>query len=412
MQQEQEQANGLSIASIWLGGMVSIPSLLIGSTLIVGMNFVNTLIAGLLGIAFVTAFMSLESIAAVDRRLNTVQLARSAFGSMGASILIGGIIGLATMGWFGVQTNIAGISFSKILSDTFEIEVAVALSSAFWGAVMLLTAVYGFRLMKWLNYIAVPAILLLMFYGLYISFQGKGWDGILSYEAETELSFLSAIGLAIGFVSVGGVISPDINRFAKSRKAAIWGSVLGLIPAGMLLLAVGAILAILQGTHDITEIFSQLGYPVLALSILILATWTTNVINAYSGGLALNQLFSFTEESRAKSTLIAGAIGTLLALMGILNYFIGFLSLLTTAIPPIAGVIIADYFLTKSFEEHREEKLRWQGFLAWAVGVGSILFMEDAVKNLLGIFIAATCYYLFDKIPKKEEDKNHEYSAT
>lgn len=395
---QNENANWLSLASIWTGGLVSIPSLLIGSTLIGGMSFADALFAGLLGVGFVTIFMCLESVAAADYRLNTVQLAKSAFGKTGGAILIGTIIGLATMGWFGVQTNIAGVSFSKILADTVAFNLPEAISSVFWGIIMLVTAVYGFRLMKWLNYIAVPAIIILMVYGLVVSFQGKGWSEVIAFQPEQPMSFLSAIGLAIGFVSVGGVISPDINRFAKTRKDAILGSVMGLLPAGVLLLGVGAILGILQGTHDITEIFAQLGYPVLALSILILATWTTNVINAYSGGLALNQLLMLPEEKRPVSTLVAGAVGTGLAVAGILNHFIAFLTILSTTIPPVAGVLIADIWIAKSFQKETSVKFNWVGFVAWGIGITMMVWMDDPIKNLLAIFVSATAFWALKKI--------------
>lgn len=394
--EETKQANWLSLSTIWLGGMVSVPSLLIGSTLVNGLGFYQAIFAGLIGISFVTAFMCFESVAAAIEKLNTVQLAKSAFGHNGSAVLIGSIIGLATMGWFGVQTNIAGASFSKILSDTFSIDLPVMISSILWGFIMLITAVYGFTLMKWLNYIAVPAISILLVYGFYISFHENDWSSIHNFQPTQSMSLLSAIGLTIGFISVGGVISPDINRFAQSSRDAILGSVLGLIPAGILLIAVGAILSILQNTHDITEIFANLGYPILALSILILATWTTNVVNAYSGGLALNQLLFLPESKRPFSTLIAGLIGTGLAAIGILNHFIGFLTILTTAIPPIAGVIISDYWLAKSFVRNNSKAFNWIGFVSWLSGVLIMIAIHNPIKNLLSIFVAGFVFYCLE----------------
>jgi len=399
--EHKNDVSWISLATIWLGGMVSVPSLLIGSTLVNGLGFYQAIIAGLLGITFVTMFMCFESVAAAIEKLNTVQLARSAFGTKGSAILIGSIIGLATMGWFGVQTNIAGMSFSKILLDTFSMNIPVTVSSILWGVIMLITAVYGFTLMKWLNYVAVPAISVLLIYGLYISFAENGWASISDFEPDQPISMLSAIGLTIGFISVGGVISPDINRFAKTSRDAVLGSVLGVIPAGILLIAVGAILSILQSTHDITEIFANLGYPILALSILILATWTTNVVNAYSGGLALNQLLFLPESKRPISTLIAGLIGTALAAMGILNHFIGFLTILTTAIPPIAGVIISDYWFSKTFINDEYSPIQWEGFFAWSTGVFIMIFMNNPIKNLLSIFVAAFVFYILQLLKSK-----------
>ena len=76
-----------------------------------------------------------------------------------------------------------------------------------------------------------------------------------------------------------------------------------------------------------------------------MATWTTNVTNAYSGGLALSNLLGFDETKFKITTGIAGAVGTLLAAFGLLNAFQGFLSLMSALIPPLAGVIIADYWI-------------------------------------------------------------------
>lgn len=387
-----------ALATIWIGGMVSIPSLLIGSTLISTQNFSTTIIAGLLGLGFVALFMCFLSVPAVSHRQNTVELTKSSFGQKGGPVLIGLIIGIATIGWFGVQTNIAGASFSKIIDQAFGVSIPESLSSLFWGVIMLVTAVYGFKLMKFLNFIAVPAIVILLIYGLYVSFQDKSFSDVLSYTPPSTTSLMSAIGLAIGFCAVGGVISPDINRFGASRRDAVLGSILGLLPAGMILLVVGATLSILQNTHDITEIFSTLGYPILALSILILATWTTNVVNAYSGGLAINQLLGRAEAQRPKATLIAGAIGTIAAIAGILNHFVGFLVILTTMIPPIAGVIIADVWLSKSYKRDTEQAFNPAGFIAWLAGVGTMFLMTDPIKNILGLFVSVGLYWAVKKV--------------
>ena len=51
--------------------------------------------------------------------------------------------------------------------DYWSIRFPFWLSCLIWGGVMLITAVYGFKLMKWLNYIAVPALILMCLYGMY-----------------------------------------------------------------------------------------------------------------------------------------------------------------------------------------------------------------------------------------------------
>jgi cytosine permease len=164
----------------------------------------------------------------------------------------------------------------------------------------------------------------------------------------------------------------------------------------MCLLAVGAILAITQGTYDIVDIFSTLGFPFFAMSILILATWTSNVMNIYSSGLAFNDLFKLNNAQRSKTTLVVGGVGILLAAFGILTHFMSFITLLTITITPIAGVMISDYYISKTYQE-TPQKVNWKGVISWGSGVLLMLVMTSQIKNILGIIVAALAYYLLKK---------------
>jgi cytosine permease len=161
-------------------------------------------------------------------------------------------------------------------------------------------------------------------------------------------------------------------------------------------LAIGAILAITQGTYDIVEIFSSLGFPFFAMSILILATWTSNVMNVYSSGLAFNDLFNLSTAARSKTTLFVGLVGILLAAIGILSHFMSFISLLTITITPIAGVMISDYFISKTYQE-TPENINWKGVFSWISGVVVMLVMTSQIKNILGIIVAAFVYFILKK---------------
>jgi cytosine permease len=399
MENNQNTTKWFSLAGIWFGGIVSVPALLVGSTLIASLSFGHSILAGLVGFSFVVLFMSLLSISAVEKRKATVSLASSSFGDYGAKLIVGLVIGLSTLGWFGIQSNIAGASFSKILIEMNGPEIPVWLSSVFWGIIMVLTAVFGFKYLKWLNYIAVPAIVLLLIYGLVVTFKTHSFQEILSFKPQEKMPLLQAIGFTIGFISVGGVISPDYNRFAATKKDAILGSIFGIIPSALCLLAIGAILAITRGTYDIVDIFSTLGFPFFAMSILILATWTSNVMNIYSSGLAFNDLFKLNNAQRSKTTFVVGCVGILLAALGVLTHFMSFITLLTITITPIAGVMISDYYISRTYQDI-PQKVNWKGVISWGSGVILMLVMTSQIKNILGIIVAALVYYLIQKSMK------------
>ncbi len=199
------------------------------------------------------------------------------------------------------------------------------------------------------------------------------------------------MALAAGFVAVAAVIAPDYARQARSARDAALGSLLGLVPAALLLCASGAVLAIARDTHDIVEIFAGMGLPLAALGLLIVATWTTNVMNVYSAGLALGGLAGWGANRQAPATALAGLAGSALAAAGILGHLIGFLSLLTATVLPIAGVMIAAWWLpTGPGGAHRP--WHWQGVIAWTAGVGVVLALEHPVRQLLGPLVSAAVF--------------------
>ena len=74
---------------------------------------------------------------------------------------------------------------------------------------------------------------------------------------------------------------------------------------------------------------------------------------------------------QACDTGIAGAVGTLLAAFGLLNAFQGFLSLMSALIPPLAGVVIADYWIIcKGKKESFRQKAGFSlpGVAAFTIG--------------------------------------------
>lgn len=401
MDNTENNESWYSIASIWFGCIASMPALLIGSTLIVSLSLYEAILVAILGYSFVLIFLSLLSVKSVNYRLNAVQLAERSFGYTGSKVIVGLIIGIASMVWFGIQTNIAGISFSKVMLEVFDISFSVNVSSLLWGIIMVLTAVFGFKYVKWLNFIAVPSILILIIFSLIVTLDGISFVEIFTYKPESKMSIIKAVGIVVGFIAVGGVISPDYNRFAKTPRTAVVGSVIGMLPAAVAFLTIGAILTIVKGTHDIVEIFAQIGYPIIAMSILILVTWTSNVMSAYSGGLGLNSTFHLSEKYRPYTTLIVGLVGTLLGVLGILDKFTDVAIILSAMIPPIAGVIIADYYFVKTKIKKINASFDWIGIVSWLSGVSIVFLFESDVKNILGIVVSGFFYWFLGLLKRR-----------
>jgi len=167
-------------------------------------------------------------------------------------------------------------------------------------------------------------------------------------------------------------------------------------------------MSVVAGTYDITQVVATLGFPVLGFIILILATWTTNAVNAYSGGLAITNMLKLDGNKRAKATAVAGGIGTVLAISGIINYFISFLTVMTAGITPIAGVMIADYWIMnrgKAENWKPQPGVNWSGIIAWLAGSLVGLFVTWGSQAINAIVTAGVLYLILSKVmaPKSSQ---------
>lgn len=347
----EQRQSWTSIAMVWAGGMICVPCLMIGGVLTSGgLSLLEIVLSILIGYGLICAYMIFIGMQACDTGLPVSVMAEGALGKQGARYIISTILAIACVGWFGIQSATCGGAFASMLASMMgqaaPSSTMVILCTIIWGIIMLVTACAGFKGLKWLNYIAVPLLVIVCLYGIVAGIVAHdGASAIANYAPAQSSGLVFGISMTVASFALGGVISADYCRYAKSRGDVVKSSIVGVIPAGLFMLLTGAIMSIVTGQYDISAILANLGVPVIGLVALVLATWTTNVTNAYSGGLALSNLLGFDESRFTITTGIAGAIGTLLAAFGLLNAFQGFLSLMSGLIPPLAGVVIAHYWI-------------------------------------------------------------------
>lgn len=150
------------------------------------------------------------------------------------------------------------------------------------------------------------------------------------------LGWTYGITLAVAGFASGAVTCGDYTRYGKNRKDTILSCVVGVLPAGIGALVIGGFLAVAMGNFDLSVVFSSFGFPIIGMLVLILATWTTNTGNAYISGIAICNMFKLKDGRRPVVTLIAGAAGTALALLGIADVFAGFLNIIAALVPAVA----------------------------------------------------------------------------
>jgi NCS1 family nucleobase:cation symporter-1 len=190
---------------------------------------------------------------------------------------------------------------------------------------------------------------------------------------------------------------PDFTRYAKSQKAQAWGQALGL-PAAMTLysfigVAVTSASAVLFGEPiwDPVALLARFNEPVvasIALVALLIATLNTNVAaNVVSPSNDFSNLNPRLISFRTGG-LITGVVGICMMPWKLLSdfsaYIFGWLVGYSGLLGPIAGVMIADYFLVRRARLNVEDLYRRRGIYEYENGIN----MRAVAALVIGIIVA------------------------
>lgn len=342
-----------SVAIQRFGQLSALSGFLLGSTLGFGMTFWDAFWALTLGAVVLEIVAIFVGIIGVREGLQTSVIARwTGFGHAGSSLL-GVAIGVSLIGWFGIQTGISAAGLSELMGvlPTWGWSLVFGLAVTF-------IVLWGFRSMQWVAYLTVPAFLVLVGWSIISELTNHSLgDLVRSAPAGPQLTLLQGTTLVAGSFIVGAVITPDMTRFNRTTgdvvKQTVVGITLGEYGVGLS----GVLLAhAIRSDNIITIITSSVGW--VGTLVIILGTLKINDWNLYSSGLGIVNFVGTIfgkHVNRAVVTLVIGVIGSVLAAGGILDRFIDFLTILGVAFPPIAGIMVAEYFIVKRWGPELDE---------------------------------------------------------
>ncbi len=381
-----------------LGSNIAISELMVGGALISGMTFKKLILTSIIGNLILVAILTIQGYMGSKEGLDTYSLAECVFGEKGGRYIISAILAISSFGWFGIQTGVAGLSVQKIFPNINLTLVTIVL-----GLLMMIFAVFGFKAMAKFNYVAVPALIILMIWGVFKATAINGYSSIVNYIPSSTLSLAEGLNMVIGLIIVGAVISPDQLRFTRGLKDILIIGIIGFAIISVFQQVAAGILAINSPSWDITQVLADLGFGTVAFIILLLASWSTNVGNAYSGGLALKNIFP--NIGRDKLTIIAGFVGTIIAATGIIFRFEKFLSLLSITVAPMAGVMWIDYYIINNRKLIKRTNINQNSIISWIIG--SIVSFISTRANFFippinGIVISAISYFGLMKMSRKD----------
>jgi len=358
-------------ASLWVAMSVCIPTYMLASGLIAGgMSWKQAIGTILLGNLVVLIPMILNAHAGTKYGIPFPVFVRASFGVRGANVpaLLRAIV---ACGWFGIQSWIGGQAIYSMLqvlwpAAAHHAGVGWICFIAFWLLNMVVIW-RGIETIKFLEGIGAPFMLgvgiLLLWW---ISRKAGGLGPVLSAPSKFQTTgefirfFIPSLTGMVGFWATVALNIPDFTRYAKSQRAQMVGQVLGL-PTAMTLysfigVAVTSASVVLFGTAiwDPVALLGRFNEPLIAsvaLVALLIATLNTNVAaNVVSPSNDFSNLNPRLISFRTGG-LVTGVAGLMMMPWKLLSdynsYIFGWLVGYSGLLGPIAGIMIADYFLVR-----------------------------------------------------------------
>lgn len=396
-------------ASLWVAMSVCIPTYMLASGLIAGgMSWKQAIGTILLGNLIVLVPMILNAHAGAKYGIPFPVYVRASFGVRGANVPAV-LRALVACGWFGIQCWIGGQAIYSMLlvlapRAAHYASVSWACFFAFW-ALNMVVIWRGIDTIKFLESVSAPFMLgvgLLLLW--WITGKAGGFGPVLSAPSKFRTTgeflhfFIPSLTGMVGFWATVALNIPDFTRYAKSQRAQMTGQALGL-PAAMTLfsfigVAVTSASVVIFGKAiwDPVVLLGRFNKPVvasIALIALLIATLNTNVAaNVVSPSNDFSNLNPRRISFRTGG-LITGIFGILMMPWKLLgnynNYIFGWLVGYSALLGPIAGIMIADYFIVRSrtldivalyrrggaYEYHRG--FNYRGLASLALGIAVAL---------------------------------------
>jgi NCS1 family nucleobase:cation symporter-1 len=375
-------------AALWIAMSVNIPTYMLASAMIAGgMNWKQAILTVFLGNVIVLIPMLLNAHAGAEYGIPFPVFARSSFGVLGANVPAV-LRALVACGWFGIQTWIGGEAINTLLAAVMPGWNHPWLCFLGFWLLNLAVILRGIETIRFLQGVTAPALLILGIAMLGWAFTKAGGLGPMlsapsQFHSFSEFFafFIPSLTGVVAFWATVALNIPDFTRYAKGQREQMVGQALGL-PTAMTFysfigIAVTSATVIVFGhaIWDPVVVLSHLGNPiavVVAMLALLLATLNVNVAaNVVSPANDFSNLYP-----RKISFKIGGVVTCFIGLLmqpwrwlsshG--SYVMGWLVGYSSFLGPIAGVMIADYYLVRKRVIATEELFAHEGIYEYTRG--------------------------------------------
>jgi len=400
--------------ALWFSMSMEVTTYMLAASLIAGgMNWKQAVGTILLGNLIVLVPMLLNAHAGAKYGIPFPVFVRASFGAVGANIpaMLRAIV---ACGWFGIQTWIGGQAIAAMVAVLWA--PAAHMPSVTWvcflgfWALNMVVVWCGVESIRFLQSFSAPLMLVLGLALLgFMLHRAGGFGPMLTMPSRftTTHGFLNfftpSLTAIVGYWATLSLNIPDFTRYAKKQESQIIGQAFGL-PVGMVLFSFIGIAVTSASTVVFGEaiwnpvtLLGKFHQPVLAflgLIGLLIATLNVNIAaNVVSPSNDFSNLaprwFSFRTGG-----LLTGLLGLAIMpwrLVSSSHNYLGWLVDYSGLLGPVAGIMVADYFLVRHTRLDSYSLYRRGGIYEYRHGfniAAIIALMIGIVVALVGRFDA------------------------
>jgi NCS1 family nucleobase:cation symporter-1 len=414
-------------AALWVGMIVAVSGwMLAGGLVDQGMSAGQAAMTVLLGNFIVLIPLLLIGHAGARYGIPYAVLVRASFGTIGAR-LPALMRALVACGWYGIQTWIGGEALLTLLGvligadlrgaplPLLDIGLGQLLAFlAFWGIQLFFVRKGLLTIRRLETWTALPKILICAALVWWAIDRAGGVGPIFAAPSAFAAGgpkagqfwtvFWPALTGMVGYWATLALNIPDFTRFARSQRDAALGQALGLPPM-MGLIALASVITtsatvVIYGRAiwDPVALAGTLTGPFVLIGLIVI---TIDTVSCNIAANAVSSAYDFSSLWPAKVSYRTG--GMITAVIGVLimpwkllattnGYIFTWLAGYSALLGPIAGIMIADYWLIRRTRLDVDALYRTDGPYAYRRGwnpAALAAFLAGVLPNLPGFLKTA-----------------------
>ncbi len=395
----QRTWTGWSFAALWMGMVHSAFGFsVLGGMIAGGMSAWQALFVVLIANLLQLGLMVLTGRVGARFGIPYAVWARSTFGTFGANIPAM-LRGFVAIGWFGVQSYLGATAINALLGTVFDgwrsfDTVVAGVAANLWVAMIAYWAInflvirHGMETVRRFESWAGPMVFVVMVPALIWAIDKAGGLGPVFEESSKYGTtgdflvhgFLPGVALFVSASWATMVLNlPDLTRFARSNRAQVRGTLIGLPLATIVFYGMAAIIVsgtqahtgeLLWNPADVLVAIDIPAFTIVGAILIAVATMSVNLAaNIVSPAYDITNLLPriFTFKRAASLAIVLGFAYMPWKLMESPDTLFRVLNNVGAVIGPATGIMIADFYLVRRRRLDLGELYRRNGRY-WAKG--------------------------------------------